>query len=440
MRHIAKRFSPGFRRYFANTSWLLFGQISRSVIILFVGIYVARYLGPKSYGLLSYAVSFVALFLAIAYLGLGSIIVRELVEDEKKRDEILGTAFFLKATGSLLLLGIIGLIIKFAIKDSPAKPIIFVVALVTVPQSFGVIAFYFQSRVLSKYTVYCSIGSRVCSSVIVVLLIYFKAGVVHFAVVMLIESVISSLGLVVAYTKQGFSIFKWRIKLDLVRQLLRDSWPLILSGISVSIYMKIDQVMIKGMLDTEAVGNYAVSVRLSEAWYFVPRVFADSVFPAIVNARKMGEQLYHRRLEQLYALMTWSAIGIALPTTFLADRIVGLLFGAQYQHAAAVLKIYIWAGVFVFLGIAIGRYLVSENYTKINFLRAFIGMVVNIVLNIILIPRYGINGAAFATVVSYFMATFFVGFIPKTREQAVLMLKSANLLHVTRHKRKATPM
>ncbi|GAG14193.1 unnamed protein product, partial [marine sediment metagenome] len=125
-----------------------------------------------------------------------------------------------------------------------------------------------------------------------------------------------------------------------------------------------------------------------------------------------------------------------LPATFLADDIIRLLFGVQYGNAAGALRIYIWAGVFVFLGVASGQYLVAENYTRISFFRTFIGCIVNVILNIILIPRYGINGAAIATVVSYLVATFFIVFIPKTNRQVVLMLKSLNLLETMNSKMK----
>jgi len=259
-------------------------------------------------------------------------------------------------------------------------------------------------------------------------------GLIYFAAVMVVESVILAIVLIIMYTKQKLNIFNWKIKFDLAKRLLKDSWPLILSGIAISIYMRIDQVMIKEMVDTKGVGNYAVAVRLSEVWYFIPMAITSSVFPAIINAKKIGEKLYYARLQKLYDLMTWLAVGIALPITFLANDIIRLLFGIQFQDAAGVLRIYIWAGIFVFLGVVSSQYLIAENYTKISFLRTFVGMIVNVILNIILIPKYGINGAAIATLVSFFLATFFIVFIPKTHKQAVLMLKSANLFSLFRYR------
>lgn len=420
--------SPGFLKYLKNTSWLFFERIIGMVVTLFVGVYVARYLGPANFGLLSYAGSFVGLFSAIAAFGLDNIVVRELVKDEKKRDELLGTTFVLKIIGSILVLIIIVVAIRFTNNDNFTNLLIFIIAIGTIFQSFNVIKFYFQSKILSKYTVYAQVFSTILCSVIKLLLIYFNMGLIYFAMVTLLQSIILALGLVGMYIKQKSSLFKWRIKFDLVKRLLNDSWPLILSGVAISIYVRIDQVMIKNMLDTKAVGNYAVAVRLAEVWYFIPMAITNSVFPAIINAKKISEKLYYERLQKLYDLMAWLAIGIALPIMLLSNNIIKLLFGIQYQEAAGVLQIYVWAGVFVFLGVASGQYLIVENYTKISFLRTLIGAIINIVLNINLIPKYGINGAAIATIISYFISTFLIVLMPKTYRNSILMFKSFSVL------------
>lgn len=400
------------------------------VILLFVGVYVARYLGPSKFGLLSYAISFVVLFSAIARLGLDSIVVRDLVRDGREKDELLGTAFFLKAMGAIVLLGLLAVAIRFTTNDSFTNLLIFIIAVATIFQSFNVIDFYFQSQVLSKYAVYARTAAVIFSAGIKLLLIYVNAGLIYFAAVILIESIILAIALVAVYAKRRLSIFNWKIRFDLAKTLLRDSWPLILSGVAISIYMRIDQVMIRWFINPDAVGNYAVAVKLSEAWLFIPMVITGSVFPAIINAKRVSKKLYYGRLQKLYSLMTWSAIGIALPVTFLAGSIIKLLLGAQYDDAAGVLRIYVWSGVFSFLGVASSKYLITENYTRISFFRTFIGCIVNVILNIILIPKYGINGAAIATVISYFVAVFSVGLIPKASKQAFMMLMSANPLSV----------
>jgi O-antigen/teichoic acid export membrane protein len=203
------------------------------------------------------------------------------------------------------------------------------------------------------------------------------------------------------------------------------------------IYVKIDQVMIKEMIDTEAVGQYAAAVRISEAWYFIPGAIASSIFPAIINAKKQNEDLYYARLQKLYDIMVWMAIAIALPMTFLSDGIVGLLYGAQYNEAGSVLMVHIWAGVFVFLGVASGQWLLSENLQIFSTMNTTIGAIVNIGLNYMLIPRMGIEGSAWATLISYCIAGYLCLLIwKKTRINFIHLTKS--LLFITiftrRHK------
>jgi len=428
-RHWGDLFSlPGFKRYFANTSWRLIGNVVRGVIMLVIGVYVVRYLGPNRFGLLSYATSFVALFSAVSTLGLDSIVIRELVKDEAGRNELLGTAFFLKLTGSFFLLAVLYVAIHFTSDDSFTNLLIFIIALSVVFQSFNVIDFYLQAKVLSKYVVYAKTVSLVIWAIVTLFLILVHASLLYFALVSLIESIVLAMGLVIVYFKQKLDIFHWRASIRQALALLKDSWPLMLSGVCILIYMRIDQVMIKQMLGTGAVGQYAAAVKLSEAWNFIPMIICSSLFPSILNAKTQSEEVYRSRLQKLYALMGWMAIAIALPMTFLSGWLVNLLYGGQYNQAASVLIIQTWTGIFTFLGVASSSWLVAENYTKISFFRTFTGMIVNVMLNIILIPRYGINGAAFATLISYAMAVFSIVFIKHTRKQAYMMIISVATL------------
>ena len=126
--------------------------------------------------------------------------------------------------------------------------------------------------------------------------------------------------------------------------------------------------------------------------------------------------------------MTWIAVAIAIPITFLSNNIISIVYGTNYIQASPVLSIYVWAGIFVFLGVASGKFLLAENYTRIAFYRTLFGAVINVVLNIIFIPKYGIKGAAITTLISYFAATFFIVFMKNTRQQSVMMFKSLLLI------------
>lgn len=401
-------------RYFKNTSWLLSERILRMTAGLFVGIWVARYLGPEQFGLFSYAQSFVFLFTAFATLGLDGIIVRELVKDQTKRDALLGTAFTLKFIGAFVVLLMLALTISIIPTDAQTKLLIIVIASATIFQSMNVVDFYFQSKVLSRYVAFANTFTLFVSSLVKIWLIVNEAPLIAFAWVVLLDSVILSLGYIYVYLKTGKRIKQWVFDKHVALGLLKDSWPLILSGIVISIYMKIDQVMIKEMLGAEAVGQYAAAVRLSEAWYFIPMVIASSLFPAIIDAKKQSKKIYYTHLQKLYDLMVWLAVAIALPMTFLSDWMITFLYGGQYSQAGSVLKIHIWAGMFVFLGVAFAKYLTNENLTKKSFYRTFLGAIINVILNYLLIPKYGIEGAAIATLLGQFAANYVYDFFDKS--------------------------
>jgi len=435
----------GFLKYLKNTSWLFGEKILRIVVGLFVGIWVARYLGPEQFGLFSYAQSFVGLFTAIATLGLDGIVVRELVKDESRRDELIGTAFWLKILGALGVLIVLAIAINFTSNDSYTSSLVFIIASATIFQSFNVVDMYFQSKVLSKYIVYANVISLFISSIVKITLILNEAPLIAFAWVILFDSFILASGFIYFYLKNRrhneqpnrYSVFDtessfaWKFNKSTAFSLLKDSWPLILSGIVISIYMKIDQVMIKEMMNAEAVGQYAAAVRLSEAWYFIPMVIASSLFPAIINAKKQSEELYYARLQKLYSLMVWLAIAIALPMTFLSDWVVHFLYGEQYNQAGSVLMIHIWAGVFVFLGVASGKWLLSENLQIFSTVNTSIGAIVNIWLNYILIPKIGVSGAAWATLISYFVAAYLcLLFFKKTRINFANLSKSLFFIRI----------
>ena len=407
---------PGFRKYFANTSWLLGERILRMAISLFVGIYVARYLGPERFGLLSYALSFVWLFSSLASFGLDDILVRELVQRPEQRNNLLGTVFWLKVCGTAVMGIAIAAVLQFMEEDQRTSWMIVIIAFGFLFQATNVIEFYFQAQVQSKFTVRAQVVQLLITSLFKIYLVWNKAELVWFALaLMLDQAVVAVLFLLMYHWKiEWFPFFSFQWKH--AKKLMIDAWPLIFTGMVVSVYMKIDQVMLMEMLDAKAVGVYASAVKLCEAWYFVPTAVMASLFPAVIEARKKSETVYDERIQKLYDLMVWGSVAIALPTTLLADWVILILYGTDFQEAADVLRIYIWAGVFVSLGVASSKWLVTENLQRYLFYRTALGAVLNISCNLWLIPIYGIRGAVFATLISYFIVEYAsLGFFKKTR-------------------------
>ncbi|WP_227687554.1 flippase [Psychrobacter immobilis] len=416
----------GIRRYGANTAWLMGEKVLRMFMGLFVGIWVARYLGPEQFGLLSYAQSFVFLFTAIATLGLDSIVVRELVKDSSQRNVLLGTAFALKLIGSICILPLLWFGVQFTSNDSYTNLLIFIIASGTIFQSFNVIDFYYQSSVLSKYVAFANTVSLAISSIIKIVLIFNQASLLAFAIVGVFDTVILSLGLIYFYwQKTQHSLREWRFDRVVAKRLLKDSWPLIISSVMISLYMKVDQVMIKEMLDNNAVGQYAAAVRISEAWYFIPMAICNSVFPAIINAKKVSEALYYQRLQRLYLLMISLAIVVALPVSLVSNKIIYVLYGSEYFLSGQILIIHIWAGIFVGIGVASSKWMISEGLQAYSMINTMIGTFMNVILNYILITRIGVLGAALSTVITYAFASYLLQFFFKvTRKNFYVVIQS----------------
>ena len=407
---------PGFRKYFANTSWLMGERILRMAVSLFVGILVARYLGPERYGLLSYANSFVGIFIVLGTMGLDDIIVRELVKTPEQQEKILGSSFLLKLVGTLLMWMAILAAVPFTKNDFQTNILIIIIAFGAVFQAFNVIDFNFQAKVKSKFIVHAQFVQLIISSIVKIILVVNETPLIWFASVYCLDAIVLAMGLIFVYFYNGNNIFHWKWSFETSKYLLRDSWPLMFAGVVVSVYMKIDQVMIKEMLGAKEVGLYAAAVKLCEAWYFVPSVITASLFPAILSTKQKSKPLYQDRLQKLYDLMVWGSVAVALPTTLVADWLILIIYGNEFKDAADVLRIYIWAGVFVALGVASSKWLVAENLEKYSFYRTVLGAILNVGCNLWLIPIFGIKGAVFATLISYFTVAYVsLGFFKKTR-------------------------
>ena len=415
------------RKYFSNTSWLLGERILRMGVSLFVGIYVARYLGPEKYGLLSYTMSFVWLFSAFLDLGHREIIVRELVLYPEQRNVILGSAILLRLSGSVLLGSGVAVGLQLVDNDHQTSLMIGIIALGMAFQSWELIDYYFQSQVQSKYTVWAQTVQLIVASLIKIALIIWQAPLIWFAVVFSLEYVITAALFLLMYNWQVGSFPIRNCNLKYARQMLKNSFPLLLTSMAILIYMKIDQVMLKELAGAETVGIYAVAVKLSEACYHIPVLIAVSFYPAIIGVKDTNPALYHARLQKLYTLLVWVAFALAIPITFMADWIIYILYGNEYIESVIILKIYVWAGIFVSMSLANNKWMVIENFQNYILLTTLLGMSSNIICNVILIPLYGASGAAIATLISYGIGSYLsLLFFPKVRKIFWFATKSIN--------------
>lgn len=420
-----EKLSPGLRNILGNCGWLFAERLLTMIVAFGVGIYVIRYLGAENFGQLSYSSSFVALFGIISGLGLNGIVVRNLVQEERATPEILGTSFLLKLMASCATIILIGGANWWFNSQSDTRFMVLVIAFGLLFSAFDVIEFWFQSQVRSGIVAVVAIVQLILSSLVKVLFIAFHLPLMAFVWLLLVDQFIKMLGIIWVYYQQNQSLLQWRFNWSKGTEMLTDSWTLMLAGVMVTIYMKIDQVMLGNMASIEAVGNYSVAVRFSEIWYFIPMAVCSSVFPAIMRAKQRSKSEYYARLQQLYDIMAWIAILIAVSMNFFSLPLIVNLLGQEYAEAGRILAWHIWAGPFVFLGIARGKWLLAENMNQFNFLTTTLGAVVNILLNFLLIPSYGGVGAAIATTISLSLA-YYVSMLlyPATFEMGLMLTRA----------------
>lgn len=398
----------GFMKYFKNTSWLFAEKFFRIITALFIGIWVARYLGPEKYGIFSYAQSFVALFASISSLGLDSVLVKRLLKKKSKKGDILGTAFWLKLFGAFLTFTLITITLIFFNVNEDSYILIWILAIYPFFNSFNILDQYFQSVVKSRYAVYASISSLLINAILRILLINNGGEVIHFTFVIILDSFFAGFFLVIFFLRKykfKFKLFKFNFKQGI--SLLKESWPLIIGSVAASIYMEVDKLMVEAILGAKQLGYYAVASKLSVMSFFVAVLINKSILPAILTSRNESYHLFTKRMQSLYNLLIKIAFFISVLICFFSDSIVNILYGSEFDVSSKILSIYIWSIVFVYMSNTSSSFYLAENILFHSSIRLILGGVLNVLLNIFLIEPFGLDGAAYATLISYGFASYF---------------------------------
>jgi PST family polysaccharide transporter len=427
---LGQKISPNLQKVIKNTAWLFADKVLRMGMALVVGVWMARYLGVQKFGLYNYALSFAGLFGMFATLGLDTIVVRDIVRQPSNKDEILGTTLGIRLMGGCL---VIFLAVTSVSLVRPGEDLTrFLVAIIaagTIFQAFDTIDLWFQSQVQSKYTVWAKTSSYLLINIGKICLLVMQAPLVVFACAWLSEFILGAVGLVFLYLSKGNAFSAWRFNLGRAKIMLLESYRLILSSIAITIYLRADAVMLGAIVGDESVGIYAVATKFSEIWYFIPCAIVASVSPSIVQAKEVSESLYQQRLQKLFNCVSGLAYAIAIPMSFIASPLIVTIFGEEYQAAGTVLSLHIWASIFVFVGVARGPWVITEGFTMSSLVTKSCGAILNVLLNLWLIPNYREMGAAIATVVSYGVSDYLLFMIwPSLRNTiGIIMTKSLTL-------------
>lgn len=404
----------GFMKYFHNTSWLFFERIVKMGVGFFVIILLTRYLGPENFGLLSYSQSFIGIFVAFSTLGLEVILVRELTSNKEKSEVILGTALVLKAVASILSIILI-FIINIYMEDRDASILITIISFVVIFQSLNLgIDTYFQANILSKYSSISNIVAFIASSIFKLALIFVEADLIYFALALVLDSVFMFIGYIYIFYLHKRILAPLKYDKKTAVYFLRSAWPMILTSMAVFLYTKVDQIMIKHLIDNRSVGYYSAALKVSEIFYFVPLLITQSLFPKLVKERNAGDnEQYLKLLENVYKLVLWVSLPFVVVLVYFNEFIINILYGTSFSESANILSVLGFSLIFISIGSVSNKILYVEHYEKKYLIRSIFGFIFNILLNYYLIQQYGAIGAAISTLITLFMIYYVYDLLDK---------------------------
>lgn len=409
-----------------NAAWIIGCKLVQSLLAFFVGMMTARYLGPSNYGLITYAASLVAFVVPISTLGLNNILVREFIDNTEMEGVNLGSAIFLNLISSVLC--IIGVSV-FSALINPNEPmttiVCFLYSLILLFQAIEQINYWFQAKLLSKYT---SIVSLCAYSVVASYKIYLLAtekSIYWFAVSNALDALLIAVANLVIYHKLGGQ--KLSISFKTGKRLFAKSRFYIVSSMMVTVFAQTDKIMLKQMLDDAAVGYYGAAVACAGLTSFVFAAIIDSFRPSIFEGLKINQQVFEHRLKMLYSMIIYLSFAQSVIMAVFSNLIVHIIYGKEYFLAGGALRVIVWYTTFSYLGAVRNIWILANNQQKMLWKINLSGALANVILNAILIPVWGVNGAALASLITQFFTNVVIGYIiPSIRANNAIMMCGCN--------------
>jgi len=426
IKNIYSEKQKGIKRYFFNTSWLMVEKVGRMGLGLIVTVWLARYLGPKQFGLFNYAYSFVMLFSVLQSLGLEKLLAREFINYPEEESQIMGSAIILQFFGGIALFLCASIVAYFSkAGDMLTFHLVVVMSSAYLFKALSTIRCWYEAHVKAKVSSAICLSAFVLSMLLKVIMILTNAPLIAFAWAIFSESVFLALGLYYLYYIRDKHTICFKVNWKKTGYLLAEAWPLILAGGLYTIYTRIDQIMLGQFLGDEAVGVYSAAIKISEGWSFIPVIIVASLFPALLRARKKDTTMYTVRIQQLLNLMILISFFVAASVTLFSHSLISLLFGKEYVLSSTVLSIHIWGGSFIAMSAVSFRVFLAEGLQKYSFYRGLTGLITNVFLNYLMIPKYGVTGAAVATVISQATSLYLFNAIsPQTRFVFIMQSKA----------------
>lgn len=397
-------------RTIKNAAWIIGCRIIQSGLALAVTMLSARYLGPSGYGLINYAASLVAFFVPVMQLGLNSTLVREIIADPEHEGETMGTALAMTFTSSIAcLIGIATVSTCLNWGETETIVVCILYSLLLVFQSLEMIQFWFQAKLLSKYTSLTILAAYVIVAAYRITLLLTGRSIYWYAVSQAIDFAIIAAVLLILFRKVSGSRLRFSAKR--AADMLGRSKHYILSSMMVTIFAQTDRIMLKMMLDEAAVGYYSAAVSCATLTAFVFVAIIDSARPSILEGKQTSDEAFQKRMKTLYAVIICLALLQSAVITLLAKPIIHIMCGADYGVSVNALRIVVWFSTFSYLGAVRDIWILAEKKQKYLWIINLSGAAANVLLNAVLIPLWGVNGAAIASLVTQFFTNVIMGWI-----------------------------
>ncbi len=410
-----------------NASWLIGAKVIQMIISLVVGVFTARYLGPSNYGSINYATSLISFFSAVCTLGINSIIVKNFVDDPAEEGETIGTTLVLKLISSALSCVSIFMISFFADAGDPITILVVVLcSSALIFQIFDTFNYWFQARYQAKRTAIATLIAYIITSLYKVVLLVLKKDILWFAFATSVDYIAYALIIFTFFKIDGGP--KLSFSISKAKQLLGKSYHFILSGLMVSIYGSTNKFLLKHMMDESAVGYYSTATAICTMWVFLLQAVIDSIYPTVMQLHKQSKDEFERKNKQLYAIVFYVSVFVSVMFMIFGELIVKILYGDAYLNAVTPLKIVTWYTAFSYLGVARNAWVVCENcqkYLKYMYIGAAI---INLALNLILIPQMGTSGAALTSLITQIFTSIILPmFFKDMRRNSILILEAIML-------------
>ena len=388
------------REVVKNTVVQIIGKMFTAGIGLICTLLIAKFLGPVGYGRYVFIFVFLSFFIVISDLGITPISVREISRDQNKTDQFLSNVIVMKLFIAIAAIALAVIIVKLLRYPSEITASVYIASALLLFSVFKAVEIIFQARLKMKYVVIAQIIEGIVHLLLICFIIYYvrKGRLTDFVSAAVFAGLVSSVLLFLSSKK--FFRPKLKIDLRLWGNILRESLPQGIASVLVIIYFKIDIIMLSLMKGDAAVGLYGAAYKFLDLAIFIPAIFMISIFPLMSKFYSENKERLKEIYQKSFYYLMLIAIPLAVCVTFLARPIILLMYGEKFTGSIAALQILIWAVVAIFASQVTGYMMVSINRQRLGMYIAGLGCAINIGLNLLLIPRVGFIGAAWATVVT----------------------------------------